>query len=228
MPSKNQRFVMTHTFNIALHVLAGTIGLVIGFLAIFYSKRVPKHRRYGKIFLYLLATVVSTGFLGWLFFRSNSFLLMLTMLAGYVGYAGYRNIRLREQRNTLIDMIVSMVTLAAGICYVVWLNNSNSNWSPSIVRPTLFALVLVTVYDLTKYFWLHRFIKKWWLYEHIYKMLSAHSALLSAFCGTVLPQFKPYSQIIPSVISLWMIVFFIVREIRSKVRARAQPLETLS
>jgi hypothetical protein len=43
-------------------------------------------------------------------------------------------------------------------------------------------------------------------------MLSAYSAILSAFTGTVLPGFKPYSQLGPSVLCLWLIVFFIWRQ----------------
>jgi len=210
---------MIHTINISIHVLAGTIALIIGTITIISPKGSRAHRRFGWYFLILLSVVVATGFFGWLFFRSNSFLLMLTVLSGYVGYTGYRAIKLREQRLTGTDIIHTISALTAGVAYMMWLNQSNTNWSPSVVYPTLSALVLVAVYDLLKYFWLHPRIKGWWLYEHIYKMVSAYSAILSAFCGTVLPQFKPYSQILPSVLSLWVIVFFIVKYARRPLRS---------
>src|SRR5688500_13746779 len=97
-----------HKVNILIHVLAGTIALAVGILTIFFYRRPVIHKRFGRVFLYLLFAVVATGFLGWLFFRSNSFLLMLTILSGYVGYAGFRAIRLREQRGTLLDTLIAI------------------------------------------------------------------------------------------------------------------------
>jgi hypothetical protein len=169
---------------------------------------------------------VTTGFIGWLLFRSNSFLLMLTMLSGYLGYSGYRNVRLKEERSTGTDAGVAALALFTGLLYIGILNKSNTSWNPSVVYPTLSGLVLVTVYDLCKHFWWHSPIKVWWLYEHIYKMLSAHSALLSAFCGTLFPDYKPYSQIGPSIFSLWLIGFFIVQQAR--LRAHRMKGKTLA
>jgi uncharacterized membrane protein len=216
---------MFHSINIWIHVVAGTIALIIGFFAIFSTRRSSNHRQAGRIFLYLLLIVVTTGFIGWLFYRSNSFLLMLTMLSGYVGYAGYRAVRLREKRTSLVDVVVASTALITGILYIIWLNKSNTSWTPSVVYATLSALILVTVYDLLKHFWLHDKIKTWWLYEHIYKMISAHSALFSAFCGTVLPQFKPFSQIGPSILSLWLIAIFIGQQ--AYLRNKVKKIETL-
>ena len=210
---------MIHEINILVHVTAGTIALIIGVIVLFYYRQTTKHKRFGRYFLYLLALVVVTGFSGWLFFRSNSFLLMLTLLAGYVGYAGFRTIRLRERKGNKWDALIAIMTLTTGILYLLWLRGGDGNWSPSVIYSTLLALALVTVYDLLKYFWLHPAIKGWWLYEHIYKMLSAFSALLSAFVGTVLPDYHPYSQVGPSAVCVWLIVFFIWQQ----ARLRAKP-----
>jgi uncharacterized membrane protein len=203
---------MLHTFNISLHVLAGTMALVIGLLALLVRKPSARHFRYGRYFVYLLAVVVGTGFIGLVFFRSSSFLLMLTLGAGYHVYAGYRAVQLRRQRSTRPDALVAGGALAVGLLYLFYLRQADGNWAPPVVYSTLAALALVTGYDLLKYFWLHERIQSWWLYEHIYKMLSAYSAILSAFMGTVLPGFKPYSQLGPSVLCLWLIIFFIWRQ----------------
>ena len=214
---------MLHTFNISLHVLAGTTALVIGLLALSSRKPSARHFRYGRYFLYLLVVVVGTGFTGLLFFRSSSFLLMLTLLAGYNVFAGYRTVRLRERRSTRADALVSAGTLLIGLLYLFYLRQSGGNWAPSVVYSTLAALALVTIYDLLKHLWLHERIQSWWLYEHIYKMLSAYSALLSAFTGTVLPGFKPYSQLGPSVLCLWLIVFFIWRQVLLRKKPSITP-----
>lgn len=203
-----------HTLNIFTHVLFGTIGLAIGLLAIIYQNRSQQHVRYGRYFLYILTVVVATAFIGIFFFRSNPFLLLLTLLGGYVGYSGYRAVRLRERRSSAVDMLIAIAVLAAGGIYAWSMQLAGGSWSPAVVYPTLSALVLVAGYDLLKYFWFYKWLKTWWLYEHIYKMMSAYSAILSAFSGTVLSGYKPYSQILPSTICMGMIVFFIWKRAR--------------
>ncbi|WP_198175112.1 hypothetical protein [Spirosoma telluris] len=205
-----------HSLNVLVHVLSGTIGLVIGLVALFYKNRSQQHSRYGRYFLYTLTVVVGTALLGVLLFRSSSFLIILTLLGGYVGYSGYRAVRLRESRSSMLDMLITLGVLLAGILYLLSMQRTSGNWSPSVVYSTLSALVLVAGYDLVKHFWLHERLKTWWLYEHIYKMLSAYSALLSAFSGTVLSQYKPYSQILPSVVCVLTIVYFIWQQVRKR------------
>ncbi|MVM35169.1 hypothetical protein GO755_34415 [Spirosoma sp. HMF4905] len=205
-----------HTINIIVHVLLGTIGLLIGLVALFYKNRPRQHIRYGRYFLYLLTVVVGTAFIGILFFRSSSFLVILTLLGGYVGYSGYRAVRLRERPSSTIDVLITSGVLIAGGLYLISMQLTGGNWSPAVVYPTLSALVLVAGYDLLKHFWLHERLKTWWLYEHIYKMLSAYSALLSAFSGTVLSQYKPYSQILPSAICVGAIIYFIWQQARKR------------
>jgi len=203
-----------HTINIALHVLFGTLGLLVGLVALIYQNRYSQHSRFGRYFLYALIVVVTTAFIGTLFFRSNPFLWMLTLLGGYVGYSGYRAVRLKEQRSSKPDLLLAISVLLAGCLYAWSVQNGQSNWSPSVIFSTLLALALVTIYDIVKHCWLFRRFRTWWLYEHIYKMMSAYSALASAFSGTVLPQFKPYSQIMPSTICSLLIVYFIWRRAR--------------
>ena len=211
---------MIHTINIGLHVICGTIALIIGILAIAFNRRAKLHKRLGRIFLYLLAVVVVTGFVGWLFFRSDPFLLMLTLLSGYVGFSGWRAMKLREKRATPGDGLISIIVLGCGLFYLYWLLNSEGYWSPTVIYSTVGALILVTVYDLVKIVALHQPLRTWWRYEHIYKMISAFSAILSAFAGTVLPNsFKPYSQVAPSGLGVLLIIIFITIEAQRRIVA---------
>ncbi|GAB3176061.1 DUF2306 domain-containing protein [Telluribacter humicola] len=207
---------MIHQINIFIHVLAGTTALLVGGAALITPKYLPRHARLGRLFLYLLTTVVTTGFVGWLFFRSNNFLLMLTLLSGYVGYAGWRTVRLKEKKASLIDAIVAIIALTLGVLFMLELKKQDGNWSPVVIYSTLGALAIVTLYDLVKYFWLYPRLKKWWIYEHIYKMISAFSATLAAFTGTVLPNYKPYSQILPSTFSMLLIIVLIAQQARKQ------------
>src|ERR1700712_1982907 len=123
---------MIHTFNILLHVIAGTIALIIGTIAICFYRRPKIHRLLGKIFLWLLIVVVASGFFGWLFFRSDPFLLMLTLISGYVGFAGWRVIRLRIRRPPFSDGIMALVILSIAIAYLHWLPREGGSWSPVV------------------------------------------------------------------------------------------------
>jgi uncharacterized membrane protein HdeD (DUF308 family) len=203
--------IMIHQVNIAIHAVLGTIAIVIGLFAIIYNRKVALHKKLGRYFVYLLTVVVSTGFIGFFFFRQDPFLLMLTLIATYVGFAGFRNIKLRENRSTIWDAAVALGSLMIASIYLWKLVNSQTHWNVSVVSSTFVALGLVTTYDLVKFFFLHNYLKKWWLYEHIYKMISAFSALLSAFSGNVLRDFHPYSQVVPSAFCTVMIGYFIFK-----------------
>lgn len=200
---------MAHQINIVLHVLAGGVALVLGSMAILFNRRVRAHRKLGTIFLYFLSVVVATGFVGWMLFRSDPFLLMLTILSGYEGFAGYRIITMKDKHPVVLDVCVAIAALTIGAAYVFVLSDTTATMSSPVVNSTLAALAIVTVYDISKYFFTYRFVRSWWLYEHIYKMIAAFSAILSAFVGTVVEGFRPWSQLGPSVICMWLIVFFI-------------------
>lgn len=205
-----------HTINIIVHVLFGTLGLIIGLVTLLFQNQPQRHIRYGRYFMFVLIVVVATAFIGILFFRSNPFLLILTLLAGYVGYSGYRTVRLREQKSSTVDRLLAGSVLIAGVLYVRSMQLAGGNWSSAVVYPTLSALLLVVGYDLIKHAWLFQRLKTWWLYEHIYKMMSAYSALTSAFAGTVFSHYKPYSQILPSTFGVLLIAFFIWKQTQKR------------
>ncbi|MFM9840092.1 MAG: hypothetical protein ACKVOQ_17635 [Cyclobacteriaceae bacterium] len=207
---------MIHHVNLGIHILAGTVAMIIGLLAIIYNRQVALHKKLGRYFVYLLVVVVATGFIGFLFFRNDPFLLMLTLIAGYVGYAGYRNVQLREKRGSIWDVSVALAVLSTALMYTWQLSQSQVLWNSSVILSTVIALALVTMYDLIKFFFFHSYMKGWWLYEHIYKIISAFSAMVSAFAGNTLRGFHPYSQIGPSAVCMMLIIFFIVQRAAMK------------
>ncbi|WKN44480.1 hypothetical protein [Tunicatimonas pelagia] len=204
---------MIHQFNILIHVVAGTLGLLVGIFVLIAPKATSTHVRWGRYFLYLLSVVVITGFLGWLFFRSDPFLFLLTLLAGYNGYTGWRAVRLKEKRATIIDFTIAILALVLGFSFLVFLYIAEDNWNPNLVYSAVGALGLVTIYDISKYLWLHAYLKKGWIYEHIYKIISPFGALLSAFMGNVLPAYQPYSQMLPNVLCWLLILVMIWRQV---------------
>src|SRR5882762_8003869 len=124
---------MFHQFNIGLHVFSGSVALILGLLAIIFSERTRLHRKLGKAFLYALSIVVATGFVGWLLFRSDAFLLMLTIISGYEGFAGYRIVKMKEKHPGIVDFLVAAGALLTGVLYVYLLSVREATMSSSVV-----------------------------------------------------------------------------------------------
>lgn len=83
-------------------------------------------------------------------------------------------------------------------------------WSPLIIYSTVGTLLLVISYDFIRYFIPTSRYGGLWFYEHIFKMIGAFTALLSAFSGTVFNNYQPYSQFLPSVFGTVLQIGFIV------------------
>jgi uncharacterized membrane protein YeaQ/YmgE (transglycosylase-associated protein family) len=83
-------------------------------------------------------------------------------------------------------------------------------WAPVIIYTTVGYLILMIIYDFLRYLIPPAVYSGGWLYEHILKMVGAFSALLAAFTGTVFPQYKPYSQFLPSVFGTLIAIGFMV------------------
>ncbi|MEO6684372.1 MAG: hypothetical protein ABIN24_00340 [Dyadobacter sp.] len=200
-----------HLANLVLHVVAGSIALLTGFVAIFVRKGLGKHVLFGKYFMWMIAIVIITGLFGVIIFNRNTFLLIITLLSGYNCFSGIRSLKLHGKKPKTMDYIVPALVMISAIYYFYYLTSNELYWSPVIIFSTLGALFLVTGYDLSKGFISINFLKKTMMYEHSYKMISALSAILSAFSGTVFPDYKPYSQFLPSVAGMiYIIITFIL------------------
>lgn len=168
------------------------------------------HKKSGRIFLFLVAFVIITGLIGVFIFKVNAFLLVITLLSGYEAFSGYRVLKLKSNKPKLLDILVALLTLASGIYFLYYLKSIGMIWSPVIIYSTIGALFLLITYDFLRYTIPSKLYNKIWLYEHIYKMVAAFTALLSAFIGTVFPQYHPYSQFLPSVFGTLLAIGFIL------------------
>jgi hypothetical protein len=209
-----------HTTNIITHVAAGSLALLCGVVALLTPKGSRRHRQSGRIFLYFLAVVVVTGLLGVFIFKRNTFLLVITLLSAYLGYSGFRIVKLRNNRPYLVDIAAAIITLLSVAYFLYYLSRIGMMWSPVVIYSTVGYLFLVIAYDLARYLIPARYYRNGWLYEHIVKMVSAFSGLLSAFSGTVFPQFQPYSQILPSVFGTAIYIGFMIYCYRSRADIR--------
>ena len=56
-------------------------------------------------------------------------------------------------------------------------------------------LYILCSYDLLRYFLKKSFQIKAYVYEHIVKVVGALAAICSAFLGTILPEYQPFSPV---------------------------------
>lgn len=206
-----------HTTNISIHVLTGSIALLLGSIALLTRKGQRAHIKSGRWFLVFLTIVITTGLTGVFVFGRNTFLLVITVLAGYNGFSGYRVLITKSNRPKLIDVLVAVVALLSVLYFLYYFKKIGMIWTPVIIYSTVSALLLVIIYDFLRYIIPAASYKKFWVCEHIYKMVGAFSALLAAFTGTVFSSYQPYSQILPSAFGVLLQISFIIYWYRKKI-----------
>ncbi|MEM1357192.1 MAG: hypothetical protein AAGF89_03295, partial [Bacteroidota bacterium] len=118
---------------------------------------------------------------------------------------------LKEERFRLWDLLVA-VSVAVLLGLFLWrLQTATIYWNRGIVYYLLFYLCLVLGFDLLRYFIPNLITnRRFWVYDHIFKLTSAFTALVSAGLGTVLGAYAPWSQIIPAVIATFWLIFCLI------------------
>ncbi len=211
-----------HQSNILLHILAGSLGIVIATIILFLPKFTKTHKKLGKTYIYLYVIVIITAFVGSIGFRGSLFLLLLTISAGYGAFSGYRNVQLKSNTPKVLDISVAILAMLSAGALIVYIQSSQQHWSPVVIYSTYGHLGFVVTYDLLRYFIRKDRYGKLWLYEHIYKMIGSFTALLAAASGNVLPESaQPESQYMPSLIGTMIAVGFIMA-FRNKLRKRPE------
>ena len=201
---------LLHKINVLIHITAGSLALLTGTIILLTIKGTPFHKRSGRFFLLMLSVVILTGLIGVFVFGRNTFLLIITVLSGYLGYSGYRAVKTRSNKPVAMDICMAILCLALVGYFLYYFNSIGMIWSPVIIYSTVGYLIFIVGYDLLRGFIPASAYRNLWLYEHILKMVSAFTALLSAFLGTVLPQYHPYSQFVPSVFGTLLAIGFII------------------
>ncbi|MEL7160836.1 MAG: hypothetical protein AAFN92_08760 [Bacteroidota bacterium] len=198
---------MLHQLNIALHVLAGIIAVGFGIVAYATHKGGAGHRRNGRLFLACLSVVILTAVNGLVNFVDRPFLAVVTLQSAYFGWTGWRAVKRKSQALGRIDLAVALFA-AAVIAWFFWgISSANIVWDQRVVWYLLLYVLVILTFDLVRYFWpgLIR-SSRFWLYDHLFRMTSAFTALFSAGVGTVMGDWVPWSQIIPAVAgTLWLL-----------------------
>ncbi|MEM6801009.1 MAG: hypothetical protein AAF696_06365 [Bacteroidota bacterium] len=200
---------MLHQLNIFLHVLAGTLGMLIGIWVYRSKKGGAIHRKYGWIFLYLMGVVVTSALIGTTFFRDRPFLTVISLTSLYTTVSGFRVLKTRSSGFTTWDAAGMLLIAGFAIAFIINLENARILWHKSVIYYTLGSLLAIIAFDFI------RFLKPklirypfFWVYDHTYRMSSSFAALISAGGGTIISDMGlgDYTQIIPAnLATLWLI-----------------------
>jgi uncharacterized membrane protein len=208
-----------HTVNVIAHVVFGTLALLLGLVQLVTKKGGASHRARGRWFLGFVWIVVGTATTGLVLFRPRADPVAVTLLTAYWAYSGLRALRTRHVGPVAQDALVSICVLVASVLLVLYLQRVRVPWAPAVVYSTLGTLVLLALYDLARFAFPTRWFETLWLYEHLLKMIGAHSSVITAFSGTVLWAWQPYSQLVPSTLWVAVMIGYVVR-IRRRAASR--------
>jgi len=221
-----ENFDIWHSANILVHVSAGLVALMLGLTALSTIKGGKAHRKSGKLFLFFLTIVVITGLFGVLIFKVNQFLLVITVLSGYNAYSGMRVLQNKVNKVNRQDILVALLAASTGVYFLYYMKKIGMFWSPVIIYSTLGVLFSIITYDLLRYLIPQGKYGKLWLYEHIYKMVAAFTALLAAATGTIYDDYQPHSQYLPSLFGTLLAIGFILYFYRKNNRkSKIQQIE---
>src|SRR5215813_9903947 len=100
-----------HILNIWIHVAAGAACLIIGAIVLFSVKGGAPHRRFGRIFVWIGAVVLSTAVIADVLFNPPAPLVMVTLAAGYQYLSSLRALALRAGGPGLLDAALALAAL---------------------------------------------------------------------------------------------------------------------
>lgn len=210
-----------------LHITCGLAASLVGLAPIFTRKGSRLHRLAGRLFVFLMVILLVTAW-AMTAMHFSAYLLGLSATATYHVFSGVRVLGRKrpdariEDRARFIDWSAAVGVVAVGLAVFILIATGRSEGPPAVAGGLAFAAVSFGSWDLWRFArpndW--PFSPNLWTYEHLVKMLSAYSAVLSAFSGNFLtPLPAPWSQLWPSLLfpslaAIW-IAILIMRRRRS-------------
>lgn len=209
---------------LALHIAAGCVVILIGLVPMLTRKGSVAHRISGRVFSIVMAVVLAAA---WLMtaLKPNPYFLGLSASATLTLFSGLRvlgrkrpDIR-RQDRARPLDYIVTVSIIVAGLAPTCMAFAGVGAAPPAIAGAMAYGVLSIGLWDLWRFArptdW--PFNSALWMYEHLWKMIGAYSAALSAFSGnflTLVP--APWSALWPTILFQTVTLAWIVRLMRRR------------
>jgi uncharacterized membrane protein len=170
---------------IALHIISGSIGLILGSYNLIRKKGDKTHKLLGKIFA---IAMISTGLTAFIlsYLHPNFFLFIVGVFTIYLTFTGYRMISLKNilkgQKPLIIDYLISILMfIACGFFIYLGIKNLLQGNNFGIVVILFGSISLRLCYLDYRIFSNKITDKMFWLKNHIGRMTGAYIAALTAF-----------------------------------------------
>jgi uncharacterized membrane protein YjfL (UPF0719 family) len=210
-----------HSLNIALHIGAGVLALVFGLIPLLSRKGGHLHRLTGWLFVMAGFAVLACAVIGVTFYPQPGALVMATLSAGYQYVSGLRALPRFRQMPGWLDAGLALAALVACGVLLTRMTSGSASWPPAVGYATLGFLLLIVLYDLSRFLWRQAWQRIRAL-DHGLKMTGAYFAFASAGLGNLLRGGQPWSQILPSVIGLIVMLLLLTCHIRDKGGVRSE------
>jgi uncharacterized membrane protein len=195
-----------------LHIVAGTVALLAGVIALVTTKGGRRHRQAGKMFLVSMGVVVATVFV-LLALDATLFRIILTLVAifsGYLAFSGYRWLSRKRPSSTahVIDWgaaaSVILACVGLGVWGVTWFLDGRS-----------FGIVMVVFGGIGVAFGtmdmrlFHSDDHGGWMVSHLQRMIGAFIATVSAVSAVNLtPLLGIVAWLWPTVLGIPLIYYW--------------------
>lgn len=169
-----------------IHILAGSLTLISGVVAMTAQKGQSTHRLAGKIFFWSMAVTTLLGLNAGIFKPELHIFIPIAIISFYQAATGYRILFIKTlqkgQKPQLVDWILTLgMLLTSSVFVVLGVINLSTDLFFAIV---LFAFSTIGLYCCAVD--LYNYIKKpsnkfYWLFIHIFRMSHGFIAALTAF-----------------------------------------------
>jgi hypothetical protein len=179
------------------HIIAGSLAVVIGLVALVTPKPVGRaagaHKKSGRLFLYAMCVVIGTA-TALTLISLNPYFAGLTAASAVAVFSGYRVLgRKRPDLNArhsarAVDWIVTLCVLAVGVLLIALGAAGGITKNLPVVYALGVGSALYAGYDLYRFArpLAFPFSPNLWLYEHLVKMIGGYFGAVAAFSGSVL------------------------------------------
>lgn len=218
---------------IGLHVVAGSIGLLIGLIPLLSQKGGAMHRRFGRVFAFCAAVVMGSAITA--IFLRNSFnapvLSRITLSATYLLWGAWRALQNRTTGPRWLDYIASGFTawFSVYLFYHPLPTTSSSRIPNALSNFTLYWIWTVLLYDLSRFWWRRLWCERVAPIEHGVKMVAVYFAMMSAGAGNLLSAYQPWSIFIPNLLGMLlmtgMVGYYTYLGARQSQRERELPIK---
>ena len=215
---------------LTVHIIAGLGAVLIGIAPVLTRKGSRLHRLTGRIFAGLMAMLLAAAW-AMTVLKMNTYLLALSASATLTLFSGLRAPGRkrpdlwRSDRATALDWGVTLALGGVGLL-VLWHVLTGRSVGPAAISVALvYGALSMGGWDIWRFLrptdW--PFSPELWRYEHLWKMLGAYSAVLSAFSGNFLRFVPaPWSALWPTLLFQTLtVIWIVVLVVQGRRRPRA-------